>query len=172
MPTGAADAPRLTRILVAPARGAPMNDCATADAVAGLGLAGDRYWAGQGTFSGRAQVSAGARELSMIDTAAVAECNRRLVGAGRCAVDAAALRRNLVVEGLDLMSVGRSWLRIGPVRLEIVGTCPPCGYLSRLLDEDMRQALHRVGGVRARIYSGGRLQVGDAIALETMPGGA
>ena len=108
----------------------------------------------------------------MIDTAAVAECNRRLAQAGGSAVDAAALRRNLVVDGVNLMSVGRSWLRIGTVQLEIVGTCPPCGYLSRLLGEDMRQALYRIGGVRARIHSDGRLQVGDPIALEAMPGRA
>jgi|GEM_PF-474105 len=157
--------PRLARILVAEGRGAPMQDCRTAQAVAGRGLVGDRYWAGCGTFSGRSEVWAGAREISMIDTAAVAECNRRLACAGSPGVDAAALRRNLVIDELDLMTPGRSWLRIDAVEFEILGTCPPCGYLSRLLDQDMRRALYRIGGVRARVHVGGALNRGAAVEV-------
>ncbi|GAB3685472.1 MOSC domain-containing protein [Salinisphaera aquimarina] len=153
----------LQRILTAPTRGASMVDAGAIEAIPGRGLAGDRYWVGTGTFSGRPGVFAGARELSMIDVAAIALCNERLALDAGAQLDAADLRRNLVVAGLELPALRQRLIRVGPVTLEIVSSCPPCGYLSRLLGVDARQALRGIGGVRARIVDAGWLQVGDAI---------
>ncbi|WP_353249248.1 MOSC domain-containing protein [Salinisphaera sp. T31B1] len=141
-----------------------MRPCDRATAVAGRGLHGDRYWAGVGTFSGRFEVRAGARELSLIDTAALTECNRRLAAAGHAGVAAAALRRNLLVDGLALSELVGQRLVAAGVQIEVLTGCPPCGYLSRLLGADMRRALYRIGGVRARIVRGGELRVGATVA--------
>lgn len=131
-------------------------------AVAGAGLQGDRYHAGTGTFSSRFEVVPGARALTLLDTAALRRCNQRL---GR-AFEPADLRRNLLIDGLDLMALRGHGLRIGEVRIELVGACPPCGYLSRLLQADMRAGLHGIGGMRARIVNGGVVAVGMAVVLE------
>ncbi|WP_123629854.1 hypothetical protein [Salinisphaera orenii] len=76
------DVGRLVGIFIAPERGAPPVARDAATAVVGRGLAGDRYYHGTGTFSARAGLFAGARELSLIDAAAVERCNARLRAAG------------------------------------------------------------------------------------------
>lgn len=157
-----ADRPRLEQIFIAGDRGAPMRALERVEAVVGQGLSGDRYAAGRGTFSSRAAVMAGAREVSLVTREAVFACGQRL-GAP---IEAAALRRNLVVSNLDLMSLRGRLLQIGDVRLEIVSSCPPCGYLSRLLDQDMRTGLHRMGGMRAAVRTGGALVAGTEIEIE------
>ena len=154
--------PRLERILIAGERGAPMRAVAQAEAARGQGLVGDRYHAGRGTFSKRAAVMPGARDVSLITRDAVALCSRRL----GVPVEAALLRRNLVVDGLEIAALRGRTLAIGDVRLEIVSSCPPCGYLSRLLGLDMRTGLHRVGGMRAAVRTPGLLVAGAPIAIE------
>lgn len=140
-----------------------MQRCASVQAIAGRGLEGDRYWLGEGTFSHRFEVAPGARSVSLIDTGCLAQCEKRL----QCAINPSLLRRNLLVDGPDLMTL-RGWtLCIGEVRLELLGSCPPCGYLSRLLGMDMRAALHGIGGMRARIISGGLLTQGQPTTAVT-----
>lgn len=139
-----------------------MQSLQRALAVAGAGLQGDRYHAGTGTFSSRFEIVPGARALSLLDTAALRRCNERL---GR-AFESADLRRNLLIDGLDLMALRGHGLRIGGVRIELVGACPPCGYLSRLLQADMRAGLYGIGGMRARIVNGGVVATGMAVVLE------
>lgn len=139
-----------------------MREVASVEAIAGRGLVGDRYHAGRGTFSSRIAVAAGAREVSLIEATSIAECARRLGEP----VDAAALRRNLVISGLDLMTLRGQVLAIGAVRLQVVSSCPPCGYLSRLCGRDMRHGLRGIGGMRAGVLVGGRLVVGAAIEVD------
>lgn len=155
---------QLVSIFVAPTAGAPMQSLDWVDAVAGRGLVGDRYASGQGTFSGRMAVFEGAREVSLIDRASIAICNQRLQRQANNALHAPDLRRNLVIEGMRLIEHKDQYLAIGDVVLQILGSCPPCGYLSRLLDTDMRRALRGIGGVRARVETGGVLRVGAAVS--------
>lgn len=130
-------------------------------AIAGRGLAGDRYESGIGKFSGRFEVVAGARQVSLIDATAVVECETR---SGRH-LSPCELRRNLVVSGLPLDALHGAVLAIGEVRLRVVGGCPPCGYLSRLLDMDARIGLRHIGGARAAIIEGGWLTVGASVEV-------
>lgn len=153
--------PRLAQIFIAPNRGARMQPCERVFAEAGRGLVGDRYHAGTGTFSGRSELVAGMREVSVIAAEAVHECGRRLDHDLR----AADLRRNLVLEGLDPMRLRGHMLQIGSVRLALLGSCPPCGYLSRLLGYDMRRGLAHIGGMRARILVDGMLQSDSPIEI-------
>lgn len=158
------DVGRLVGIFIAPERGAPPVARDAATAVVGRGLAGDRYYHGTGTFSARAGLFAGARELSLIDAAAVERCNARLRAAGAREVGAGDLRRNLVIAGLDLRAHRGRTLVIGAVHVVVRSTCPPCGYLGRRLGVDMRSALRGIGGVRAAVARGGRLAVGMPVS--------
>ena len=132
-----------------------------AQAIAGRGLAGDRYERGIGKFSGRFEVVAGARQVSLVDAMAIAECNARLGSQLR----ACQLRRNLIISGLDLNALHGAVLGIGEVRLRITGGCPPCGYLSRLLGVDARLGLQHIGGARAAVIEGGLLNVGASVEI-------
>ncbi len=142
-----------------------MRSLSLVKAIAGRGLAGDRYEQGAGKFSGRFEVAAGARQVSLIDAMAVAECNARLSSK----LTACELRRNLVISGLDLDALDGAILAIGDVRLRVLGGCPPCGYLSRLLDVDARHGLRHIGGARAAIIEGGWLRVGAAVDVIDLP---
>ncbi|WP_423820541.1 MOSC domain-containing protein [Salinisphaera sp. SPP-AMP-43] len=152
---------RVLAIYTAASRGAPMQCRTSVEAVAGRGLRGDRYHEGFGTFSGRSPVVAGGRALSLIDCPTLAVCRQRL----GWEISAAALRRNMLVDGLDLLDLRGQQLRLGSATIEVLGRCPPCGYLSRLLGDDMRAALHGLGGVRARILSSGPVATGDPVAV-------
>lgn len=153
---------RLAAIHVAATRRAPMRTLQRAVAVAGEGLMGDRYQTGTGTFSARFEVVGGARALSLMDTASWRRCNERL---GR-SLPAADFRRNLLIDGLDLMKLRSHILCIDEVHIELVGSCPPCGYLGRLLQADMRRGLRGIGGMRARILAGGVMAPGMAVTVE------
>lgn len=152
---------RLVGLYVAPEKGVAMQARDMATAEAGCGLVGDRYHAGTGTFSQRDPLVPGARALSILDTQTLAICRQRLGGD----LDAAGLRRNLLLESDVLHAFRGRALVIGDVRVVLTGRCPPCGYLSRLLDADMRGALHGLGGMRASIVAGGTLHVDDPVWL-------
>lgn len=130
-------------------------------AVKGRGLEGDRYFFGRGTFN-RPQLDQSVREVSILPYASLAECNRRL----DTDLDFADLRRNLVIEGFDAEQVGDRVFGIGEAEFRIVRTCPPCGYLSRLLGEDMMRGLKYIGGYRAVIVKSGMVQCGDEIIIK------
>lgn len=152
---------RVAAIHVAAGRGAVMRRCRDAFAEVGRGLAGDRYHAGVGTFSGRRPITAGARDLSILDTETLAICRERL----GWRIEAAALRRNLLVDARVLHELDGCECAIGGARIVFAGRCAPCGYLSRLLGGDMKAALHGVGGMRAAIVASGTIAVGDTLRL-------
>lgn len=131
-----------------------------AEAVRGLGLKGDRYYYGRGTFN-KAQLSQNVREISILPYETLEVCNRRL-GTSLAFTD---LRRNLVIEGFDIDVLDGHDFAIGTAVFRIVRTAPPCRYLSRLLGEDMMSGLKHIGGYRAVIVRSGTIKVGDEIVL-------
>lgn len=156
-------APRLHSIWIAAERSVPLTPVRSAVAILGAGLEGDRYALGVGTFSKRRGDNV--RELSLIARESV----KHLAAAAGVELTPGDARRNLVTEGLDLHPLAGAHLRIGEVEIECTGTCPPCGYLDRLLGFDARQHLRRRGGLRARILKGGVLEAGAPIEIIRLP---
>ena len=136
----------------------PLHYVQQVTAVAGKGLEGDRYFYKQGTFN-KPQLSQDVREISILPYEALEECNTRL----NSSLDFLDLRRNFIIKDFDPLLLENKVFTIGTARFRIVRTCPPCRYLSRLLDKDMMTGLKYIGGYRAVIIQSGLLQVGDTL---------
>lgn len=143
---------RVEWIGLRPARDVPMRAVVETQARTGAGLAGDRYAGGSGK---RGLTLIQAEHLPVI--AALA---------GRAALDPAVLRRNLVVSGLPLVALKGRRFRIGGVLLEGTGACDPCSRMEVALGPGGYNAMRGHGGLCARVLSGGRLRVGDALVPE------
>ena len=141
-------------LLVAPAAEAPLVRVQAAEAVAGRGLEGDRYFSGEGTFSGKGR----GYEVTLIE----AEALDALATEG-VPIAWEEARRNVVTRGIGLNAlVGRRFL-IGEV--ECVGRrlAEPCSHLQRLAPAGILAGLVHRGGLRADIIEGGTIQVGDPV---------
>jgi MOSC domain-containing protein YiiM len=118
-------------------------------AKAGAGLTGDRYKGGSGK---RGLTLIQAEHLPVIATLA-----------GLDAIDAATLRRNVVVSGIPLIALKERRFRIGDVVLEGTDPCDPCSRMEVALGAGGYNAMRGHGGLCARIIEGGTFAVGDAV---------
>jgi MOSC domain-containing protein YiiM len=135
--------------------GAAAGTCAAhekAEAVAGVGLEGDRYALAVGTYSPRGGPG---RHLTLVSRADVE-------GAG---LEGGASRRNIETSGIDLLGLIGHRFAIGPVECIGVRDCPPCAHLESLTADGVKAALEGKGGLRADIVAGGTISVGDTIRL-------
>jgi MOSC domain-containing protein YiiM len=147
---------RLVGIYVVGDAGAPMTACATVAAQAGVGLAGDRYALGTGTYSASGR---GPRDVTLVEREAV-----DAVRADGLDLTEADTRRNLVTEGVPLNQLVGCRFRIGAVRLRGLRLAEPCAYLEQLTRlAGLREALVDRGGLRAELLDDGELRVGDVI---------
>lgn len=145
---------RLEWIGLREARRGEVHPTQQVEAVAGRGLVGDHR-------ADRARKTSAKREVTLIQAEhlpVVASLT------GRRDVDPALLRRNLVVAGINLLSLKDHRFRIGEVELVGTGECHPCSRMEENLGEGGYQAMRGHGGLTARILSGGMIEVGAEIA--------
>jgi MOSC domain-containing protein YiiM len=145
-------------IFVAAAAGAPMQAREDVRAIAGVGLDGDRYAQGIGTYS---NVPGGGRQATLLD-AALIESLRAEHG---IELSLAETRRNFITRGVDLAALVGKRLQIGEALCEVVRDCPPCAYLESLTRPGVLKAMVGRGGLRLEILRGGTIHVGDTLRL-------
>jgi len=145
-------------IFTSDATGEPMIAQTNAEAIPGMGLAGDRYALGVGFYSNN-PITSGARELTLIDMRSIAQVTEE-TGLPFSSIES---RRNLITSGIDLEALIGLAFSIGDVRCEGVRACPPCVHLEELTGKKVMKSLAHTGGLRARIVQGGTIRVGDTI---------
>jgi MOSC domain-containing protein YiiM len=149
---------RLAWIGLRPARRAPMIAVEQAMLEVGSGLAGDR-WRG---------AAAGARQVTLVG----AEHLRAIAGfLGLDAVAPARLRRNLVVEGVNLLALKGHRFRLGAALLEFSGECHPCSRMEEEFGPGGYNAVRGHGGITARVIEPGAIRLGDPLLREKRPEG-
>lgn len=149
---------RVEGIFTAAARGEPMQARDRVDALAGAGLAGDRYTAGEGTWS-RTETGPD-RQVTLIEAEAL-DAVRRDYG---LALAPESTRRNLLVRGVALNHLVGATFRVGEAWLRGVELCEPCARMEQTGGPGAWGALVHRGGLRAEILEGGSIRVGDPVA--------
>jgi MOSC domain-containing protein YiiM len=141
-------------------RGEPRQPARYVDstqALAGIGLSDDRL--GQ---RGEAELST--RQVTLIQQE---HLDVIAALAGVPAVDVAALRRNLVVSGINLIALKNARIRVGEALLEIVGPCQPCSRMEEEVGPGGYAAMRGHGGMTARVIESGAIRVGDVVRAES-----
>jgi MOSC domain-containing protein YiiM len=143
---------RVAWIGVRPARRAGMVEVEAAE-VGIAGLEGDH---------GRA----GKRAVTLMQGEHLAAVGAFL---GRRAVPPEVLRRNVVVEGVNLAALIGWTVTVGGAVLRITGVCAPCSRMEEALGPGGYNAVRGHGGWCAEVVTPGRIVVGDGVAAVEPP---
>jgi MOSC domain-containing protein YiiM len=149
---------RVREIWTAAEAAAPMVRSPSVEVLAGIGLAGDRYALGGGTWAGYPLQE---KQVTLIDADEVAAVARE-VGVP---LTPGMTRRNLVTGGLALPSLVGRYFAVGNALLFGTKRCPPCRHLERLTGFTLVKALAARGGVNAAVFVSGTVAEGDVVRL-------
>jgi MOSC domain-containing protein YiiM len=137
-------------IFVAGEHGEPPHPVESIEAVAGKGLAGNRYF-----DTGRPH-----QELTLIE----AEQLERARAEDGLEIDAAATGRNILTRGVDLNALVGRRFSVGAVECRGIHLCEPCTTMEARTAPGAIKALVHRAGLNAEILVGGEVCAGDAVA--------
>jgi len=121
------------------------------EAIAELGLAGDRRCKG---------TADSARQVTLINQEHIEVVAKLL---GQESIDPSVLRRNLVVSGINMVALRHQRFRIGDAEFEASAHCHPCLRMEQALGKGAVAAMLGHGGVCAKIVKSGVIRVGDEV---------
>jgi MOSC domain-containing protein YiiM len=147
---------RVDSIVVRGSPREPARAVTSTVALAGIGLADDR-------LGHRGEPELSTRQVTLIQAEHLAVI-ARLARVGQ--VDASALRRNLVVSGINLLALKNAKLKVGGALLEVVGPCQPCSRMEEAIGPGGYAAMRGHGGMTARVLVGGAISVGDVVRAD------
>ena len=139
-------------ILLAPEAESPLARVEQVDAIAGRGLAGDRYCDGRGTFSGPGR----GYQLTLVESEVLESVDLAWEQA----------RRNVVTRGIALNGLVGERFTIGEVACVGRRLAEPCAHLEKLTRAGLLRPLVHRAGLRADILAGGTIRAGDRIARQ------
>jgi MOSC domain-containing protein YiiM len=126
----------------------------TVSAIENVGLDGDRY-----------QNIGGNRQVTLIQAEHLAAVAAFL---GKETIDPALIRRNIVVEGINLLSLKGKQFKIGAAVLEYTGECHPCSRMEENLGAGGYNAMRGHGGITAKIINSGKISLGDHVQPDNL----
>lgn len=170
--------PRIVGIFTAPKMGAPMESHQSIQAIAEVGLDGDRYALRMGAYSeGRTgkqgRIPDSDRQVSIIALHGIAEANAMLADKGIEPFSPAETRRNLVVDNVSFEQmnnlVGQRFL-VGDIEMEGVELCTPCTRPAivngrKQNGKDFEEAFENKGGIRARVLNDGTIDIDSEVTF-------
>jgi MOSC domain-containing protein YiiM len=160
-PSGAPPVPtgigRVEAIHIAAASGEPMASVDRVTAIAGVGLAGDRYASKTGHWSDDVRVD---RDITLVE----AEVIEDLAATEGIHLAPGETRRNVTTRGIALNELVGRRFRVGEAICEGTRLCEPCQYLTDTVGQPILHPLVHRAGLRALILEGGEIAVGSEIA--------
>jgi MOSC domain-containing protein YiiM len=151
---------RVEAIHLADVAAGPMRAVPRVRAIAGVGLEGDRYANGTGTYSPDPRTD---RHVTLIE----AEEIESLAERDGIELAAGETRRNITTRGIRLNDLVGRRFRVGSVECEATRLCEPCQGLTDLLEKPVLKPLAHRAGLRALILTDGEIALGDeVIALD------
>jgi MOSC domain-containing protein YiiM len=148
----------VTQLWTAPEGGEPMEPHERVEAVADGGLRGDRYFLGTGHYA-------------PYDVCQVTLVSREALEHVREAFDIDLFdgrhRRNVVVEGVDVVELLDTRFRIGDAVFEGTRRRPPCAHVEEVAEEEgvARALREERGGICADVVESGTVCVGDDLSV-------
>jgi MOSC domain-containing protein YiiM len=128
----------------------PLIEVPSIECVAGHGIRGDRFYDYRDNYKG--QITFFSFEIFERLASHFALANK----------SAGAVRRNVVVSGIDLNDLIGEEFSIQDVRLRGTAHCRPCYWLDQAIAPGAEKFLEGNGGLRAQILSDGAIAIGEA----------
>ena len=142
---------RVTWIGLRPSRRAGIEVVDKVQADTELGLIGDRYCG-----------TSGKRQVTIIQAEHLPAISSNL---GLNQVSPETLRRNIVVERINLLALKNKQFSLGDAILEYTGLCHPCSYMEQVLGAGGYNAMRGHGGITARVIKSGSIEVNSELAV-------
>jgi len=135
----------------------PLVEVQQVECVAGHGIRGDRFYDYRDEYKGQITFFS----LEIFD--------RLAQHFGLTNRSPGALRRNVIVSGVELNDLIGEEFSIQGVRLRGTAHCKPCYWLDQAIAPGTEEFLQGNGGLRAQILSDGVIAVGDAQLVLSAP---
>jgi MOSC domain-containing protein YiiM len=142
----------VTYISIRPKRLVPVMELREVIAVKDEGLEGDRY-----------KNSGGDRQVTLIQAEHLDAMASFL---GKHEIDPALTRRNIVVKGINLLSLKGKIFQVGDAVFQYSGECHPCSRMEENLGPGGYNAMRNHGGITAKVIKGGLIRVGDVVTFQ------
>ena len=131
----------------------PIREVNSIEVVANKGIVGDRHFH---------EFNDPYNQLSLIESENIDEYNVRF----NLNISYIDFRRNIVTKGIQLNDLIGKKLSVGNVKLEVIDLCRPCRHLTEMLNQkNVLKEFLRKGGLRCRILSSSKINVGDKIRI-------
>jgi len=150
----------ILEILTSPRTQEPPELHQSIEAIAGKGLAGDRYATGKGFYSGVVEWDAHVTLIAREPFDAL-KVDRGVT------LEPSILRRNLVTKGIDLESLIGKEFQVGDQAVfRGRKAWPPCAHIVKFSGrKEIFQYLARHSGIGIDVVIGGTIRIGDSIVV-------
>ncbi len=132
-------------------RGETLTKLESVFAHKGVGLEGDHY-----------KSKNGKRQVTLIQAE---HLNSVASMIGKTDVDPGLIRRNIVISGINLLSLKGKKFQLGDAVLSYSGECHPCSRMEENLGSGGYNAMRGHGGITCKIEESGEIKLGDELVV-------